>query len=155
MRAVVLFDSEYGNTRKIAEAIAEVLEKRYDVELLPAADAERITRRPDLLLVGSPTHHRRPTKRILAAIRSLPADVLNRVSAAAFCTRYDRPRFLTGAASLGIARALSRRGARIEIAAESFQVSYRGGELVPGERSRARRWAFQLSHLTHPNPLDH
>jgi flavodoxin len=152
MHAVVLYDTVHGTTREVAEVIARVLGKRYRVQILAAEAYEEITERPDLLIVGSPTHRRRPTPAILTAIRQLPDSVLDRVAAAAFCTRYNRPRFLTGAASLGIARRLNHRGARVEIGAESFAVVDINGPLVDGELERAERWAEQVLYLVSPNP---
>jgi flavodoxin len=152
MHAVVLYDTVHGTTREVAKVIARVLEKRYRVRILAAEDYAEITERPDLLVVGSPTHRRRPTSAILTAIRKLPDNVLDRVAAAAFCTRYNRPRFLTGAASLGIARRLNHRGARVEIGAESFAVVDTNGPLVNGELERAERWAEQVLYLVSPNP---
>jgi flavodoxin len=151
VRALILFDSKYGNTQRIAEEIAIVLDQRYDVTLQHADSAEPIDERPDLLIVGSPTHHRNPTDAILREIRSLSAEVLDNVATAAFDTRYDRPRFLTGAASLGIARRLNRRGAAIEIPAQSFYVSAAEGPLLPGEIERAHQWAQQVLYTVRPN----
>jgi flavodoxin len=152
MNAIVLYDSNDGRTHDLATVIGEVLTKRYEVRLVQANDWATIDERPDLLVVGSPTVRRRPTQAILTALRKLPDDVLNRVASAAFCTRQNRPRFLTGAASLGIARRLTYRGARVEIAAESFRVSGIDGPLSDGERDRARQWANQVMYLVGPNP---
>jgi flavodoxin len=152
MRAVVLYDSQYGNTERIASIVADVLRRHYDVELVSAAQVSKISERPDLLVVGSPTHHRKPTPGILTALRWLPDAFVDRVAVAAFDTRYSRPRFLTGAASLGIARRLNHRGARVEIGAESFFVSDKEGPLESGELERAERWAQQVLYLVSPNP---
>jgi flavodoxin len=152
MNAIVLYDSRYGRTQELAALIGQVLEKRYSVRLIHADDWTMITERPDLLVVGSPTIRRGPSPAILTALRKLPEDVLDRVAAAAFCTRQDRPRFLTGAASLGIARRLNFRGARVEIAAESFRVSGIDGPLARGELERAQHWAEQVMYLISPNP---
>jgi flavodoxin len=155
MNAVVLYDTVYGSTREIAEVIARVHAKRYRVQLVSAENYAEISERPDLLVVGSPTHKRRPTPAILTALRKIPDQVLDRVAAAAFCTRYNRPRFMTGAASLGIARRLNHRGARVEIGAESFYVVASDGPLVEGELERAQHWAEQVLYLVTPNPPPH
>jgi flavodoxin len=152
MNAIVLYDSTYRTTQELASLIGQVLEKRYKVQLVRADDWTSITERPDLLVVGSPTVRRGPSPSILTALRKLPDGVLDRVAAAAFCTRQDRPRFLTGAASLGIARRLNFRGARVEIAAESFRVTGIDGPLARGERERAQHWAEQVMYLISPNP---
>lgn len=152
MKAVVLYDSIYGRTRELAMVIAGVLDKRYDVQTAAAEEWFSIKSRPDLIVVGSPTVRRRPTQAILTALRKIPVEVLDRVAAATFCTRYNRPRFLTGAASLGIARRLNHRGARVEISAESFVYDEPDGPLVDGELERARHWAEQVMYVVSPNP---
>jgi flavodoxin I len=152
MKAVVLYDSQYGNTEQIARTVAHVLQRHYAVQLISASDVSILTDRPDLLVVGSPTHRRRPTPAMLAALRALPDALIDRVATAVFDTRYKRPRFLTGAASLGIAKSLGRRGARVEIGAESFFVEDKEGPLLAGEIERAERWAYQVLYLVSPNP---
>ncbi|MCU7826442.1 flavodoxin family protein [Kitasatospora sp. DSM 101779] len=60
MQAVIVYESMYGNTRQIAEAIAEgVHEAAPDAQVscLPVAGATAdVTRSADLLVVGGPTH---------------------------------------------------------------------------------------------------
>jgi flavodoxin len=152
MNALILYDTEYGTTKQIADVVARVLQREYDVDLVRAEDYGEIQSRPDLLVAGSPTIHRQPTTAMLTALRRLPDSVLDGVAAAAFCTRYNRPQFLTGSAGLGIAKRLNRRGARIELGAESFRVKDRQGPLVPGELERAERWAEQVLYVVRPNP---
>lgn len=152
MNAVVLYDSQWGNTGQIARRISEVLIRMYGVQTISAGDVNNITARPDLLVVGSPTHHRRPSDGIMLALRLLPDEFLDGVACAAFDTRYQRPRFLTGSAGLGIARYLSRRGARVEIGPESFFVVDKDGPLAEGELDRAHNWARQVLYLVTPNP---
>lgn len=152
MNAVVLYDSEWGNTEQVARTISEVLERHYGVRMVSADNVLDITVRPDLLVVGSPTHHRQPTDGIMMALRSLPDGYVQRVACAVFDTRYQRPRFLTGSAALGIARHLSGRGAMVEIGPESFFVVNKEGPLVEGELDRAHNWARQVLYLVTPNP---
>jgi flavodoxin len=152
MRAVVLYDSLYGNTEQIARVIAEVLEHSYDVELIRADEFERMDEPPDVLVVGSPTHNRRPSPAMRQALWALERGDVSGVAAAAFDTRYERPRFLTGSAAIGIAKLLKRSGAVVEIGAESFLVEDKEGPLVHGEIERAKRWAHQVLYLVRPNP---
>ncbi|MEV4946767.1 flavodoxin domain-containing protein [Streptomyces sp. NPDC053755] len=62
MRAVIVYESLFGDTREIAEAIGEGVKEAHpdaDVECVPVSDAapERIGP-TDLLVVGGPTHMR-------------------------------------------------------------------------------------------------
>ena len=166
MNAVVVYESVYGNTRSIAEAIAESLG---DADALPVHEAARGMRAADLLVVGGPTHmHGLATTRsrqIAAAaaaedgdtpvdpsateepglrrwLRDLPRATGAR--AATFDTRLDRSPRLTGVASRGIARRLRRRGYEV-ICTESFLVAEPEGPLEEGELDRARAWGAQLA----------
>jgi hypothetical protein len=65
--------------------------------------------------------------------------------AAAFDTRFGKPRWLTGSAALRIARRLRRSGYRLVAPPESFFVLHTEGPLREGEEDRARMWAAELA----------
>jgi hypothetical protein len=167
VRAVVVYESIYGNTRAIAEAIAAELEESADVAVVPVAGPGAL-HGARLLVVGGPTHmHGLSTSlsRRLAAqaaeedeyirvepdaadgaglrtwLSGLPGSGL---SAAAFDTRLDRSAALTGAAARGIARRLHRRGCTLVAEPESFFVTDSEGPLEDGEAARARAWGAAL-----------
>lgn len=162
MNALVVYESMYGNTRAIAEAIADGLGGAEVVPVHEAADLTDV----DLLVVGGPTHvhglasPRSRTAAVQAAheasavdadasldagLREWLADLQTRglVRAAAFDTRIDKRAWITGAASHGIARRLRAHGYDV-IAAESFRVTESEGPLVQGELDRAWRWGRRL-----------
>ena len=57
MRAVVVYESMYGNTHVVAGNIADGLRAAYEVTLVPVAEAsEDLVAEADLLIVGGPTH---------------------------------------------------------------------------------------------------
>lgn len=166
MNAIVVYESVFGNTRAVAEAVAEGLG---GVPLLPVHDAVSYTEPLDLLVVGGPTHaHGLATTRSRSAaahtveehdphhveldaaeepgLRSWLADIAPGAGrhAAAFDTRLDKPKLLTGTAAHGIARRLRRHGFDV-IATESFLVEGSEGPLEAGELERARAWAVELA----------
>jgi hypothetical protein len=168
VKSLVVYESMYGNTRAIAEAIAEGLGGS---PVRSVHEAARSPEQRDLVVVGGPTHmHGLSTalSRRLAAeaakedghatlepgatdevglrawLRDLPA--CDRVRAAAFDTRLDRSPAVTGAAARGIARRLRRRGYDV-IATESFLVQDAEGPLEDGELERARAWGQELVRL--------
>jgi hypothetical protein len=123
MNAVVVFESMYGNTQRIAEAIAEGLGPPGDVRVVEVGEAGAATLDgADLLVAGGPTHAHglsRAGTRAGAADRTgdrlvsrgaglrewlaaLPRGAAPR-HAAAFDTRFDKPRWLTGSAARGTA----------------------------------------------------
>jgi hypothetical protein len=173
MKAVVIFESMYGNTRAIAEAVAEGIRADGDVQVnvLPVSDAStELTGDADLLVVGGPTHMHgmsRPSTRHAAheaaakpdsglvldpaadgaGVRDWLAHVEHRGGlGAAFDTRLDAPPMFTGSAAAGIDRKLRRSGVTAITRPESFLVTKKT-ELLAGETARAREWGAELSKL--------
>ena len=162
-RALVIFESMFGNTRTIAEAVAEGLSSRFVTDLTEVSLAP--TR---IVVVGGPTHAcglTRPRTRQDAATQAdeplvSPAEGVREwleaaerprsgVGAAAFDTRIDKPR-VPGSAARGAEKRLRRLGFRVVAAAESFYVTGTKGPLVPGEVERARRWAEHVAERSAP-----
>src|SRR5688572_22660034 len=56
MKALIVYESMYGNTRQVAEVVAASLHATCDVELVVAEDARVDARDVDLIVVGGPTH---------------------------------------------------------------------------------------------------
>lgn len=159
MDTIIVYESAWGNTRAIAEAVAEGVASTTRAPLLVAVEeappANTIT--ADLLVVGGPTHAfglSRPKTRADAAGRGghpgetglrewiMAADAVP-VPVAAFDTRVRHPR-LPGAASATAAKLLRRRGARLLAGPESFYVEDYEGPILPGELDRARSWGVEL-----------
>jgi len=162
MRAAVVFESWFGNTRKVAEAIADVLRDDAEVQLVSVDDPVPDLDGLDLLVVGAPTHAHglssgttrqgaidqrgkggEPGHGIRGWLKELPEHCGVRV--AAFDTRIERPIFLVGSASHGIARRLQRRGCSLVAPPESFFVVATAGPLEEGELERASAWAGRLA----------
>jgi len=163
MHTIVVYESMYGNTRAIAEAIAEGLG---DATVASPAELPADAAQADLLIVGGPTHaHTMASARSRRAavesargaavapgaadgpaLRDWLAELAgeDRAYAAAFDTRINKPEWLTGAASHGIAKRLRRHGYTI-LDTSSFLVSANEGPLVDGELERARRWGAELA----------
>jgi Flavodoxin domain len=166
MSAIVVYESIYGNTRAIAEAIAEGLG---GAPVIPVSQVDDQRGTVDLLVVGGPTHmHGLATNhsRRLAAeaaredgsvhvestatdepgLRSWLRDLAPSAAprAAAYDTRLDKSPWVTGVAARGIARRLRQRGIEV-IATESFLVEDSEGPLVEGELDRARAWGAKLA----------
>ncbi|WP_439381082.1 flavodoxin family protein [Amycolatopsis lexingtonensis] len=164
MRILVVFESMFGATEEIAEAIGKGLAATAPVEVVNVDKAPRELTGVDLLVVGGPTHvhamsraatrksaaeqSEQPThsqtgvREWLDSLESVPAGL----PAATFDTRLDKPRVLTGAASLGEAKRLRRRGCRLVRPAESFFVETSPADAgpKPGEVERAEAWGAAL-----------
>jgi len=143
MRALIVYDSVYGNTEKIARAVAGALTPSGEVKLLRAGEVnpsqfESI----DLLIVGPPTQGGRPTPAIKEFLGKIPANALKNVSGTSFDTRIKnimaRP---FGYAAGRIADSLKDKGGRLVALPEGFIVEGNKGPLKEGELERAAGWA--------------
>lgn len=169
MRALVVYESMYGNTAAVGEVVAASLRSQgLDADAravtgVESAAAEGV----DLLVVGGPTHvhgmSRAATRRTAASderndypdptvepglrewIAGLPPG--SGRPAAAFDTRIDKPTILTGSAARGIGRRLQGRGFELVVGPESFLVSAENS-LLDGEVDRAATWATELDSRT-------
>jgi Flavodoxin len=158
MRAVVLYESVYGNTEAVARAVADGLGSMGEAtlgrfgEVAPGAVEEA-----DLMVVGGPTHAwgmTKPASRkqpgtegyVVGAREWLEESRSERGKmAAAFDTRFAKPRWLTGSAAVRIARRLRRKEYRLLAPPQSFFVLHSEGPLRDGEEDRARKWGAELA----------
>jgi len=166
MTRVVVYESVYGNTRAVAEAIAAGLGGALVVAV---GDADTALEGAELVVVGGPTHvHGLTTarsRRMGAAAAhtdhgthvesGATGDLgLRRwlhelsgaegVRAAAFDTRLPGSMLMTGSAARGIARRMRRRGFDV-LGTRSFLVTDGEGPLDKGELERARVWGISLA----------
>jgi hypothetical protein len=161
-RAVVVVESMFGNTEKIARAVADGIASNFQVEVVRVDRAPRKLA-PDvhLLVVGGPTHAfglSRPGTRLAARDQGADPSVnvglrewlgtlrsgSNRVAVATFDTRIKKTG-VPGSAARGALRRLRRLGFRPAAAPCSFYVAGTDGPLLSGEVARARAWATQLA----------
>lgn len=166
MKVFVVYESSYGNTAAIGEAIAQTLRAEGldvaagSVDVVRAIDTSSV----DLLVAGGPTHMHgmsRPSTRkagaadkkntfdepnVATGLREWLAEVPlgDRRPAAAFDTRFDKSTVITGSAAKGIAKRLEHRGFRMLVEPESFFVTNEN-RLVEGEIERAHTWARGLA----------
>lgn len=163
MRALVVYESMFGNTRAIAEAIATGLQPQLQVDCVEVGAAPVDLSRVDLLAVGGPTHAfgmtRASTREdaqnqadapvvssnggIREWLHGLAAEALP-ARAVAFDTRVHRPR-VPGSAGRAAGRVLRRHGVVLVRPSESYWVDGVRGPLIDGEVARARRWATEVA----------
>ncbi|MEW1805137.1 flavodoxin domain-containing protein [Pseudarthrobacter sp. NPDC080039] len=142
MKAVILYDTAYGNTRTIAEAVAANLGR--SAAAVPVDDFDAAALHPgDLLVVGSPINGWKPTARISETLAGLARHGLSGVKAAAFDTRVKL--FIHGDAAKKMTRALADAGASIVGGPMAFYVKGSEGPLIDGEKERAAAWAADLA----------
>ena len=169
MKALVIYESMFGNTETIARAVAGGMADRFDVTV---ADVRTMPRAAgmDVVVLGGPTHvfgMSRPTTREDAERQGGSRDGvagvgvrewldtaprLPGIAATAFDTKIGRP--LAGSAAGKAARRLRKLGCRLIVPPESFVVTGVDGPLAEGEQERARRWgeavAAAAAEAVHP-----
>ncbi len=171
MRCLVVFESLYGATHAVADAVGEGLRAAVPdavVEVVPVVEAtgDRIAA-AELLVVGGPTHihgmttttSRHKAVEVAQAQGEPELDEAatgpglrdwfdglrgRNAAAAAFDTRFDGPAVLTGRASRGIAQRLRRHHFDVVAEPESFIVD-KENHLLDGEVERARAWGATLA----------
>lgn len=142
MKAVVLYDTAYGNTRTIAESVASKLGP--GAAAVPVDGFDPGTLHPgDLLVVGSPINGWKPTARIAESLADLGRRGLAGVQAAAFDTRVKL--FIHGDAARKMTKSLTEAGATIVSGPMAFYVKGSEGPLLEGEAERAAAWAADLA----------
>jgi Flavodoxin domain len=173
MKTVIVYESMYGNTRVIADAIGRGLGPENETVVVPLAEARpELLAEADLVVVGGPTHmhgiSRAATRRSAAEAARKPGSDLTMdpgaegpglgdwfaalgqsgTAAAAFDTRLDAPPMVTGRASKIIARLLRRHGFTMAAKPESFLVT-KDNHLKVGEEDRAWEWGQRLASHAH------
>jgi len=156
MKSMVVYDSLYGNTERIAQAIGNVPGSAEEVTVIRvgAVKPEQLAG-IKLLVVGSPTQQFRPTAGIKSFLNNIPQNGLKGIKVAAFDTRLTMaeiekspplPFFVRiyGYAAARIANQLKKKGGELVIPTEGFYVEGMKGPLVEGELERAEKWARGL-----------
>jgi hypothetical protein len=162
MRALVVYESMFGNTEKVARQVAEGLSgyghvEVHEVSQAPAHPDERL----DLVVVGGPTHafslsrastredaHRQGgTGDVTVGLREWLAGLdrgVHHPRIAAFDTRVSKVRLIPGSAARKASRIADHLGYALAEPPESWFVDDTDGPLSPGELERARAWGARI-----------
>ena len=167
MGALVIYESMFGNTRRVAEAVAAGIREHLPVELVEVSHAPlAIDREIELLVVGGPTHvHGMTTARTRSSAAERATGPLvslgigmrewleqlgpatTATPAAAFDTRIDGPKVLTGSAAGTLTKRLRDAGFRLVSDPESFRIASKAPQedaLLEGELLEATAWGRAL-----------
>lgn len=159
MKTLVIYFSKFGNTRRIAEVVAETLAESGDAR---AIDVDQLTvpdlQKADLVVMGSPTHYQNLPKAVRPIFQTLPRKILAGKSVAAFDTsRETWGPIMRLTAAHRLLPKLRKLGGKRVVRPETFLVkagdSDRDGEidlLCNGEIERAKEWAAAILKLLEP-----
>jgi len=161
MKTLVLYDSQYGNTQQIAQAIANQLGSPEEVALLRPAefDSSQLAGL-SLLVVGSPTQRFMATPALMAWLQDIPREGLQGMKVATFDTRLTEQQIQTtpvlkwfvrksSYAAWWLAKQLKNKGGTLFLPPEGFYVAGMEGPLLPSELERAATWGRKIlsNHL--------
>jgi FAD/FMN-containing dehydrogenase len=163
MKALVVYESFFGNTEQVAQAIAKGLSEHGEVEMVEVSKASaELTGPVDLIVIGGPTHAFSMTRESTRedAFRQGATQGSTTVGVrewlenlhrgrhaervATFDTKAEKVRHLPGSAAKCVANALHRLGYKTAVKPMSFFVQGVSGPLLDGELGRAQAWGERL-----------
>jgi menaquinone-dependent protoporphyrinogen IX oxidase len=146
VNVLVVYSTRFGNTERLARAIASALEETATVRVVEASAAEQVHGDGvDLLIVGAPTQVHGLLLGVRGFLRRLKDRGFSGRRAAAFDTRLAGELAKTGSAAAVIGRMLQRAGLTLIVAPESFLVADYKGPLADREEARAMTWARRIA----------
>ncbi len=152
MQALVVYDSYFGNTEKVAQKINAVLQQKFESRMIKVKDCESNNlSNLDLLVVGSPTRAFSPSEHIKPFLKEIPSGELNGIKVAAFDTRADKETIesnwflkilvrVFGYAAKPIQKTLVQKGGQSVAEPTGFVVTGKEGPLKKGELKRVENW---------------
>jgi flavodoxin len=159
MKALIIYDSYFGNTEKIAHAVSAGLSESAEVNTVKVGQlSPGHLAGIDLLVVGSPTRGFRPSDGIKKYLKGLPAGSLKGMRVAAFDTGFSPQKIkainnillttlvkIFGYASKSMVKTLAGKGGTLACEPEGFFVKESEGPLEEGELERAEAWGRALA----------
>ena len=164
MKALVVFESLWGNTEQVARAIAAGLQESVEVEVVDVRAAPGSPGDVDLVVAGGPTHafsmtrastredavkqgapHGAGEPGLREWLEAQPREAHHRI--ATFDTRVTKVQHLPGSAARSAARSARRHGYDLAAKPVSFYVEDMQGPLAAGELDRATAWGRELAEL--------
>jgi hypothetical protein len=170
MRALVVYESMFGNTELVARQVADGLAGYGQVEVREVSEAPaQPDEMLDLVVLGGPTHafsmSRESTRQDARRQGATHGEVYTGLrewldgippgahhpQVAAFDTRVTKVRRIPGSAARRAAKVAGRLGYHVTEQPESFFVEDVDGPLAEGELERARAWGSSIAaHLGAP-----
>jgi flavodoxin len=155
MKCLILFDSYFGNTDKIARAVGSALAASLEVEVVRISELKADTLSGvDILIAGTPTRGFRASDAFKAYLKGMPSTQLKNMKVAAFDTRIALEDMdnkvghffikIFGYAAGPLTEQLKAKGGKVIVPGEGFYVKDTEGPLKDGELERAEAWAEKI-----------
>mgnify|MGYP001204057811 FL=1 len=157
-KTLIIYDSYFGNTKKIAETVEGRLKGILDPSLMQINEfSMNMLNDIQILIAGSPTRGFKPTEAYLNLFKKIPEHALAGIQIAVFDTRIDPAdihsiifRFIVqrgGYAAPKIVKELTNKGGQLILPPEGFFVEKSEGPLKEGEETRAAAWSEKIISL--------
>lgn len=115
MKTLVVYHSQFGNTKTLAEAVVTGLEGFGPVRVLPVDEpGAKHLDDVDLLVIGGPTQGHGISKTMHAFLAAITGRATDGIKAATFDTRLRGPEILWGSAAKATAATLQRAGLELD-----------------------------------------
>lgn len=153
---IIIYDSFFGNTKKISQAMANAISDHVKVDLRKVGEVSPDEiKEVETLIIGSPTRKFNASEATVRFLKLIPKNSLNNVRVAAFDTRNTQEELnkykilslmvkLFGYAAEKISNKLRKLGGIEVVTPQGFYVNGIEGPLVEGELERAAQWAQQI-----------
>jgi flavodoxin len=155
MNALVIYDSQFGNTERIARTITGMLSEFGQARAIHIDQTQPIDfQGVDLLIIGCPTQGRKPTPAMQSFLENVSPKSLSGLAVVCFDTRIRGPLWIWGSAAKVMDTKLREMGTLPTFPPESFLVTMANPPLlVNGEVERAAKWARILREtIEAPHP---
>lgn len=142
MNTLVIYDSNFGNTKLVAEEIVNHLDgnaKTVSVKDFHTEDLSGV----DLVVWGSPINGWKPTEATMSVLNDLPEKAFEGIKFTTFDTRVKS--FMHGDAKDQMAAKIRKLGGTPILESKAFFVKGKGGPLFDGEIEKAGDWATLIT----------
>ncbi|MBN2853617.1 MAG: flavodoxin domain-containing protein [Clostridia bacterium] len=154
MNILIIYDSVFGNTEKVAQELYDTLKENNKVEIRKVDKMNTtMVKEIDLIILGSPTRGFSPTKPMTQFVKSLETDN-DAMKVAIYDTRIDYMQIKSrlarnivhkgGYANQKMAKVIKNKGIRVVEPLEAFYVIESEGPLKDGELKRAKDWIEKI-----------
>jgi flavodoxin len=146
MKVLIIYDSLWGATKKIAQAMGEALGENAKVTKIDHANIADFADY-DLIVVGSPTQAGKSSPQMQTFLNSIPQDALKSKKAVSFDTRL-KMQFVKifGFAAPRIEKTLREKAADIVAPSAGFYVTTgKKPVILEGEIERATAWIISIA----------
>jgi flavodoxin len=155
LRVVIAVDSVHGNTKQVAEALKDEIEKAgHEVVFINLRKESRAPSEGDMLLVGSPTRMAKMTGKAKKFVKKIDVAAWTGKPVITFDTHMPFPddpekrekalKWVEPGAAGRLSALAAERGLKVHSPSLRCVVSDMKGPLAPGELEKAREYARQL-----------